>query len=135
MKKVLVLTACMLALGVFSFFKNPQSGPHKIGPNLYRVASITSLKPADQLKLKAIIARQYNIKSFNAVTTVNYQPIKGTQRAGNAIAVEKLSSAAFQQTVIEDGEPEEVTQRNIYSLTNMPAIGDVTQVLTTYNAQ
>ena len=132
MKKLSILTICVLTLAVFSFFKNVQTGPHKLSGNLYQVSSVAALKPADQAKLKAIIAKQYNIRSFTAVTTVHYQPEKGTSRTGNAIAEQKVSSAAFQQTVIEDGEPEEVTQRNIYSLTNMPAIGDVTQVLASY---
>jgi hypothetical protein len=135
MKKLSILTICVLALAVFSFFKNVQTGPRKLSGNLYQVSSIASLKPTEQAQLKAILAKQYNIRSFTAVTTVHYQPEKGTSRTGNAIAEQKVSAAAFQQTVIEDGEPEEVTQRNIYSLTNMPAIGDVTQVLASYKTQ
>ncbi|RWY54069.1 hypothetical protein [Mucilaginibacter gilvus] len=135
MKKVLTMVVCVLALTSFSFFKNAQiNSLRKLGKNLYSASSTTSLKAADQEKLKAIFAKQYGIKSFTETTTVHYVADKGTKRTGNAMAEQKVSAAFFQQSMIEDGEPEEVTQRNMFSLdkTN-PAIGDIAQVLSVYN--
>jgi len=136
MKKVLTIGVCVLALTVFSFFKNAQlTNLRKIGKNLYQVSSTTSLKPADITKLKAVLAGRYGIKSFTAITTVHYQPEKGTKLTGLAVAEQKVSSAFFSQALIENGEPEEVTQKGIYSIDNMPAIGDITGILSSYNAQ
>jgi hypothetical protein len=135
MKKVITIGACVIALAMFSFFKNVQlTNLRKIGGNLYQV-NTSSLKPADIAKLKTLISSQYGIKSFSAVTTVHYQPEKGTQKVGLAVAEEKVSSAFFSQALIENGEPEEVTQKGIYSLDNIPAVSGITSVLASYNAQ
>lgn len=135
MKKVFTLVVCVITLTVFSFFKNAQlNNLRKVGRNLYEANSTASLKPADQARLKAILSKQYGIKSFTTTTTIHYTPEKGTKRSGNAMAEQKVSAAFFQQNMIEDGEPEEVTQRNMFSLDKSnPAIGDVAQVLSAYN--
>ena len=136
MKKLVTICACVITLAAFSFFKSAQlTYLHKIGGDLYQVSSTASLKPADVVKLKAILSQQYGIKSFAAVTTVHYQPEKGTKIAGLAMAEQKVSAAFFQQALVENGEPEEVTQKNIYSLDNLPAIGNIAAVLSTYSTQ
>ena len=134
MKKVLTITLCVIAVAFFSFFKNTQqSGIKKIGNNLYQMTSTGALKSTDEIKFRDLLVKRYNIKSFAQVVTVHFTREAGLKGNGLAMAEQKLSAAAFTQTILEDGD-EEVKQSCIYSSCNAnPSMGDVVQILSTYN--
>ena len=136
MKNVFTPAACVLTLLTFPFFSSPQpSSLKKISGNLYEVKTTGSINASGQAKLKTILSREYGIKSFSEAVTVHYSPEKGLKGDGMAMAEEKLSSSAFEQTILEDGD-EEVKQSCIYiNCSANPAMGDILQVLTTYNAR
>ncbi|RWY54070.1 hypothetical protein [Mucilaginibacter gilvus] len=137
MKKLLTISSCILALTVFSFFKNAQTNElKKLGKNLYMVNTTATLKPADQEKLRTILGKQYGIRSFNETVTIHYTKFKGTKNVGNGIAEQRLGSGAFQQTILQDGEQEEVVAKCIYvACSSSPLTSDVIQVLSTYNVR
>jgi hypothetical protein len=119
------------------FLKNPQqSALKKIGKNLYEASTTAALNPADQEKLKALLGKQYGIRSFNETVTIHYTPFKGSKAMGNGIAEQRLGNGAFQQTIIQNGEPEEVMVKCVYvNCSGSPVTGDVIQVLSTYNVR
>ena len=134
MGKIARLIAGIIALAVFSFFKNAQpSALKKLGKNLYRLKTTATINTADQARLRAIIARQYGIRSFNQTVTVHYLPEKGLKGNGVAIAEEKINNAGFTESLIEDGN-EDVKQSCIYAnCSSNPAVGDILQILSNYN--
>jgi len=136
MKKIMILMLCILCMTMFSFFKNAQPAAlRKVSKNLYEVKTTRSLNVAGQVKLRAIIAKEYGIRSFNETVLVHYIPEKDLKGNGVAMAEEKLSSSAFQQTILEDGN-EEVKQSCIYTnCSSNPAISDILQILATYNTR
>ena len=137
MKKLLTIGTSVLILTAFSFFKNAQiNSLKKIGKNLYQVNSIASLKPADQEKFKRLIGKQYGIRSFNETVTVHYTKFKGTKLSGNGIAEQKIGTGAFTQTILQDGDPEDVVAKCIYvECKTNPLTSDVIDVLSTYNVR
>jgi hypothetical protein len=134
MKKITRLIAGIIAITLFSFFKNAQlSVLKKVGKNLYELKTTNTLNAPDKARLKAIITKQYGIRSFSQTITVHYIPEKGLKGNGVAMADEKLSDADFTATIIEDGD-EDVKQSCIFSnCSNNPAIGDILQILSNYN--
>ena len=135
MKNILLPLCGIIVLTLCSFLKNPQPEPlKKISKNLYELKTTASLSSAGQAKLKVIIAREYGIRSFSDAVVVHYSPEKDLKGNGVAMAEQRLSAAAFQQTILEDGD-EEVKQSCIFTnCSSNPAISDILQVLTTYNA-
>ncbi len=136
MEKVIRLIAGIIVLAVFSFFKNAQlSALKKVGKNLYELKTTSALNVPDRARLKAVIAKQYGIRSFSQTITVHYTPQKGLKGNGVAMADEKISDTDFTTTIIEDGD-EDVKQSCIFSdCSNNPAIGDMLQILSNYNIQ
>lgn len=134
MKKVLRVVICVMMIALFSFFKNEQAGSlKKIGKNLYEIKSATALNAPTQARLKTIIARQYDIRSFNETVVVHYVPEKGLKGNGLAMAEQKLSNAAFATNLVEDGD-EDIKQACIMVVcSNNPAMANLVQVLSTYN--
>ena len=124
------ITLCVLALAVFSFFKNAQqTGIKRIGNNLYQITSTGALKSTDEDKFKSLIIKRYGIKSFAQPVTVHFSPEAGLKMKGMAMAEQKISSAAFTQNIIEDGLEADAP----VAFKSDPSLGQISQILSAYN--